>query len=93
MTNRSSDLTILCGPDVIYSEPIAYSGAQEVDMQEDKKEIIIENLVKVIAHMVDLHDPTTAGHQCQVALLAKAIAQEICPEKEFVDCVFLAGQI
>ncbi len=63
-------------------------------MREDNKaRITIESLVQVIGNMVDLHDPNTAGHQCQVAYLAKAIAEEICPEKEFVDCVFLAGQI
>jgi putative nucleotidyltransferase with HDIG domain len=43
--------------------------------------------------MVDAHDPLTAGHQREVSLLAKCIAQEMSADDDFVNCVFLAAQI
>jgi HD-GYP domain-containing protein (c-di-GMP phosphodiesterase class II) len=54
---------------------------------------VIANLTQVIENIIDVHDPLAAGHQSEVALLAKAIAQEMSGDNEFVDCVFLAAQI
>ena len=59
----------------------------------EKSSKIIESLTGVIENMVDAHDPLAAGHQQEVALLAKAIAQEMSDDNEFINCVFLAAQI
>ena len=59
----------------------------------EKSSRIIANLTQVIENMVDVHDPLAAGHQAEVALLAKAIAQEMSGDNEFINCVFLAAQI
>jgi putative nucleotidyltransferase with HDIG domain len=54
---------------------------------------VIDNLTRVIENIVDTHDPHAAGHQSAVALLSKAIAQEMTGDNEFVNGVFLAAQI
>ena len=54
---------------------------------------MLDSLVQVVNNMVNLHDPTAAGHQTDVALLARAIAVAMRNEQDVVDCVFLAGQI
>jgi putative nucleotidyltransferase with HDIG domain len=54
---------------------------------------MLDSLVQVVNNMVNLHDPTAAGHQTDVAFLARAIAEEMRNEQDVVDCVFLAGQI
>jgi putative nucleotidyltransferase with HDIG domain len=53
----------------------------------------LDSLVQVVNNMVDLHDPTAAGHQTGVALLARAIAQEMGNKKDLADCVYLAGRV
>jgi putative nucleotidyltransferase with HDIG domain len=58
-----------------------------------KSSRVIANLTQVIENMVDVHDPLAAGHQIEVALLAKAIAQEMSADNEFISCIFLAAQI
>ncbi len=63
-------------------------------IQHDAKSSrVIANLTQVIENIVDVHDPLAAGHQSEVALLAKAIAQEMSADNEFINCVFLASQI
>ena len=54
---------------------------------------MLGSLVQVVNDMLNLHDPTAAGHQSDVALLAGAIAEEMRHYRDVVDCVFLAGQI
>ena len=54
---------------------------------------VIANLTQVIENIVDVHDPHAAGHQREVALLAKAIAQEMSEDNEFINCICLAAQI
>ncbi len=60
---------------------------------DGKSSRVITNLTQVIGNMVDAHDPYAAGHQSEVALLAKAIAQAMSEDDEFVNGVFLAAQI
>jgi len=60
---------------------------------DEKSSRVIANLTQVIESIVDEHDPHAAGHQSEVAVLAKAIAQEMSEDNEFVNCVFLAAQI
>jgi putative two-component system response regulator len=48
---------------------------------------------RVVAGMMDLHDPTAAGHQASVAELARSIAWEMRHDGELSECVSLAGQI
>ena len=62
-------------------------------VKTDYPQNMLGNLVQVVNNMVDLHDPTAAGHQSEVAILARAIAEEMKQDKNVVDCVFLAGQI
>jgi putative two-component system response regulator len=54
---------------------------------------MFESLVQVVNNMVDLHDPSAAGHQAETALLAKSIAQEMTDDEDLVNCVFLSGQM
>ena len=54
---------------------------------------VIANLTQVIENMVDAHDPPAAGHQREVGLLAKSIAQEMSVDDDFINCVLLAAQI
>jgi putative nucleotidyltransferase with HDIG domain len=61
--------------------------------ESDASQKMLSSLVQVVNSIVNLHDPTAAGHQCDVALLARAIAEEMHNERKVVDCVFLAGQI
>lgn len=60
---------------------------------DGKSSQVITNLMQVIGNMVDAHDPYAAGHQSEVALLAKTIAQAMSEDNEFVNAVFLAAQI
>lgn len=59
----------------------------------DSSQKMLVNLVEVVTNMVDLHDPTAAGHQEEVALLARSIAEAMGKGEQFVDCVFLAGKM
>ena len=61
--------------------------------KSDAAQKMLSSLVQVVNNMVNLHDPTAAGHQCDVALLAGAIAEEMSHDRKVVDCVVLAGQI
>jgi len=60
---------------------------------DEKSSRVITCLTQVIENIVDAHDPYAAGHQSEVALLARAIAQEMSEDDELVNCVFLAAQI
>jgi putative nucleotidyltransferase with HDIG domain len=62
-------------------------------MRQVDSNLTINSLVQVVDNMVDLHDPTAAGHQTGVALLARAIAQEMGGSKDLAECVYLAGRI
>jgi HD-GYP domain-containing protein (c-di-GMP phosphodiesterase class II) len=53
----------------------------------------LDSILQVVNNMVDLHDPAAAGHQTGVALLARAIAQEMGGNKDLADCVYLAGRV
>ena len=55
--------------------------------------LTINSMVQVVDNMVDLHDPTAAGHQAGVALLARAIAQEMGGNKDLAESVYLAGRV
>jgi putative nucleotidyltransferase with HDIG domain len=60
---------------------------------DNKSSRVIASLTQVIENIVDAHDPFAAGHQSEVAVLAKAIAQEMSEDNELINCVFLAAQI
>lgn len=61
--------------------------------KSDSSQNVFSSLAQIVNNMVDLHDPTAAGHQSEVALLAHAIAEEMKLDQDVVDCVSLAGQI
>ena len=68
-------------------------GMDGIKQYAKKSSRVIANLTQVIENMVDVHDPPAAGHQREVALLAKSIAQEMSEDSEFINCVLLAAQI
>ena len=70
-----------------------FGGAAGMNQYDNKSSRVIANLTRVIENIVDAHDTHAAGHQSEVALLAKAIAQEMSEDNEFINCVFLAAQI
>ena len=61
-----------------------------MDITESK---IVGSLVEVVTNMVNRHDPAAAGHQEEVALLAKCIAETMGQDRELVNCVFMAAQM
>ena len=68
-------------------------GMDSLSRYAKKSSRVIANLTQVIENMVDEHDPLAAGHQREVALLAKSIAREMSVDDDFINCVFLAAQI
>jgi putative nucleotidyltransferase with HDIG domain len=68
-------------------------GMDGIRQYAKKSSRVIANLTQVIENMVDVHDPQAAGHQREVALMAKSIAQEMSGDSEFINCVLLAAQI
>jgi putative nucleotidyltransferase with HDIG domain len=68
-------------------------GVDIMNQYAKKSSRVIAGLTQVIENMVDAHDPLSAGHQREVALLAKSIAQEMSADDDFINCVFMAAQI
>lgn len=65
----------------------------ELKQSTDKVKTNIEGTVHAMALTVEMRDPYTAGHQRQVADLARAIAGEMGLPGEQVDSIYLAGTI
>ncbi len=53
----------------------------------------LEGTVQVVASTVEVRDPYTAGHQRRVALLARAIAEDLGLSDNIVNGVFMAGVV
>lgn len=66
---------------------------QEQQRGAEQVRLGLEGTVQVIAAMVEMRDPYTAGHQRRVADLAATIAQEMGLPQEQVHGIHLAGTI
>ena len=53
----------------------------------------LEGTLQVIIALVELRDPYTAGHQKNVAQLAKAIAREMSLDNETITCIYRSAAI
>ncbi len=71
----------------------ALAGIVERRMVEEKLRKAMEGIIETIAHVVEVRDPYTAGHQKRVADLARAIAEEMNLSSERVEGLFFAGLI
>jgi PAS domain S-box-containing protein/putative nucleotidyltransferase with HDIG domain len=54
---------------------------------------VMGEIIEAMAHMVEIKDPYTAGHQRRVSGLAAAIAAEMGLSKEIVEGVRVAGMV
>lgn len=65
----------------------------------EQLEAIIQDAFKALAHMVELRDPYTAGHERRVGLIASAIAEKMglsekmCSDMELIGLVHDIGKI
>jgi len=83
---------------------LGYQGIiRNITKQKQDREALkqtLENLkktmsgtIQAMAYTVETRDPYTAGHQQRVALLARAIAEEMGLSEEQIEGVYLAGII
>ena len=66
---------------------------KELFMSNLRLEKAIYGIVTVTANTLEMRDPYTAGHQRRVALIAKAIAEEMSLEVREIEGIQLAGEI
>lgn len=67
--------------------------SEELQVNVEKLRTALEGTVQVVASTVEVRDPYTAGHQRRVALLARAIAEEMRLSDNQVNGVFMAGVV
>lgn len=67
--------------------------ARDQDRQEAKLRQSLIDSIQAIANLVELRDPSTAGHEARVAHLAAAIAQELGLDEERIEGLKLAALI
>ncbi len=67
----------------------------ELDRKEEAQRVKVSlvQTVKAVALTVEMRDPYMSGHQQRVAVLAKAIAQEMKLAPDVVECIYLAGLV
>jgi putative nucleotidyltransferase with HDIG domain len=67
----------------------------EEDLEESniKLQKLMQDTLKLMASVVEIRDPYTAGHQQNVATLAALISQEMNLEKDVADAVKVAATI
>lgn len=67
----------------------------EEQLRETLKKLqgVARSTVMVLARVVELKDPYTAGHQKKVSLLAQAIARDLGMDENTVDAVGMAGLV
>lgn len=69
------------------------SMSDELQINVEKLRTALEGTVQVVASTVEVRDPYTAGHQRRVALLARAIAEEMGLSDNQINGVFMAGVV
>ncbi len=78
---------------ILRSVKLSESLYKELKESTDKIKTNIEGSIYAIAMTVEMRDPYTAGHQRQVASLARAIAEKMGLTKRQIDSIHLAGTI
>jgi len=66
---------------------------EELKLTVEKLRKTMAGIIQAIAVIVETRDPYTAGHQHQVARLAKAIAQEMGLPAETIETIYVAASI
>lgn len=96
------DVSILGTPVIIEGKQVAVYGIYrditnrkqaERDLKKsyDRLQKLIEDTVNVLAHVVELRDPYTAGHQHNVAKLALSIAEEMKLPEDKINGIRIGG--
>jgi putative nucleotidyltransferase with HDIG domain len=75
---------------VIYEEELTAMDGYE---REWAGSPVLGGFVQLVTSMVNVHDPTSVGHQEQVAVLAREIARAMRPDERMADYVYLAGMV
>jgi response regulator RpfG family c-di-GMP phosphodiesterase len=66
---------------------------EEIKQHLDKLQKALAGTIKVVASTVEVRDPYTAGHQRRVAILARAIAEEMGLTDHQIEGIFMAGVV
>lgn len=66
---------------------------EELDRYNRELEASMKGTLEVVARMVDLRDPYTAGHERRVALIAAAIGKDVGLTERQVENLRLAGMV
>jgi len=80
------------------AEDIAFA-LHDIELEEERKRGLeklqktLEDTVHVLALVVEMRDPYTAGHQRRVAYLARAIAKEMGFSNKQIKTTYMAGVI
>ncbi len=96
------DVSIMGTPIIIAGQQVAVYGIyrditnrknaeRQLKASYDKLQKLIEDTVNVLAHVVELRDPYTAGHQHNVAQLAIAIAEELKLSEDEINGIRIGG--
>ncbi|HEX37330.1 MAG TPA: PAS domain S-box protein [Candidatus Cloacimonetes bacterium] len=96
------DVSILGTPIIIEGKQVAVYGIyrditnrkqaeRELKKSYERLQKLIEDTVNVLAHVVELRDPYTAGHQHNVAKLALAIANEMNLSEDKINGIRIGG--
>jgi PAS domain S-box-containing protein/putative nucleotidyltransferase with HDIG domain len=78
------------------AEDIAFA-LHDIELKEEHKRGLeklqktLEDTVHILALVVEMRDPYTAGHQRRVAYLARAIAKEIGLSNKQIKTIYMAG--
>jgi putative two-component system response regulator len=66
---------------------------KQVEQKTAEIREILRASIRSMAHMVEIRDPYTAGHQHRVALLASAIAKKMGLEPAAIEGIHIAGSL
>jgi response regulator RpfG family c-di-GMP phosphodiesterase len=97
--DREDKLLLELADDLAYGIISIRSRVEREEMSGELKASVkklrsaLEGTVQVVASTVEVRDPYTAGHQRRVALLARAIAEDLGLSDNIVNGVFMAGVV
>lgn len=66
---------------------------QELNESYQKLQKALDGTVHALSTLVEMRDPYTAGHQKRVAMIARAIAQEIGLPEDYIQGIWVASLI
>jgi response regulator RpfG family c-di-GMP phosphodiesterase len=64
-----------------------------VQDRTEKLRLTVQGIIEAMSKLVEVRDPYTAGHERNVANLAKAIAVRLGKSTDFIDTVYYAGLV